>query len=56
LKDPESEIKKQLEDADVPCVAEVVGYDRLKRDFHQFKDKRALLNDFDLFLADIRIY
>jgi len=41
---------------DIPCVAEVIGFDRLKRDFHQFKDKRALLNDFDLFLADIRIY
>lgn len=41
---------------DIPCIAEVIGFDRLKRDFHQFKDKRALMNDFDMFLADIRVY
>jgi len=40
----------------IPCVAEVIGFDRLKRDFHQFKDKRQLTRDYDLFLADIRIY
>ena len=41
---------------DIPCIAEVIGFDRLKRDFRQFKDKRQLLRDYDLFLADIRIY
>jgi len=41
---------------DIPCIAEVIGFDRLKRDFHQFKDKRQLCRDYDLFLADIRIY
>ena len=40
----------------MPCIAEIIGYDRLKRDFKQFKDKRLLLNDFDVFLADLRIY
>ena len=34
----------------------MIGFDRLKRDFHQFKDKRQLLRDYDLFLADIRVY
>ena len=33
VKDPESEFKKQIEDMDVPCIAEVIGFDRLKRDF-----------------------
>ena len=56
VKDPESDFKRQIEDMNIPCIAEAIGFDRLKRDFHQFKDKRALLNDFDMFLADIRIY
>jgi len=34
----------------------VIGYDKLKRNFKQFKDKRALLKDYDSFLADLRIY
>ena len=56
VKDPETEIKALLNDLKVPCVAEVIGFDRLSRDFRQFKDKRQLLRDYDLFLADIRIY
>lgn len=56
VKDPEADFRKQIADLDIPCVAEVIGFDRLKRDFHQFKDKRQLLKDFDFFLADIRIY
>ena len=40
VKDPESDFKKQIEDIDIPCIAEVIGFDRLKRDFRQFKDKR----------------
>lgn len=56
VKDPESDFRKQIEDLKIPCIAEVIGFDRLKRDFRQFKDKRVLLKDYDLFLADIRIY
>lgn len=56
VKDPESAFRKQIEDLDIPCIAEVIGFDRLRRDFRQFKDKRQLLKDYDLFLADIRIY
>jgi len=56
VKDPEADFRRQIEDMDIPCIAEVIGYDRLKRDFRQFKDRRALLNDFDIFLADLRIY
>ena len=56
VKDPEADFKKQIADLNIPCIAEVIGFDRLKRDFRQFKDKRQLLKDFDLFLADIRIY
>ena len=56
VKDPETEFRQQIEDMKLPCIAEVIGFDRLKRDFHQFADKRNLLKDYDLFLADIRIY
>lgn len=41
---------------DVPCIAKVIGFDKLKRNFKQFKDKRALLKEYDAFLADLRIY
>lgn len=41
---------------EVPCIAKVIGFDKLKRNFKQFKDKRALLADYDAFLADLRIY
>ena len=34
----------------------MIGFDRLRRDFKQFADKRQLLKDYDLFLADIRVY
>jgi ribosome biogenesis protein UTP30 len=56
VKDPEIEFKSILNKLDVPCVAEVIGFDRLTKEFRQFKDKRQLLRDYDLFLADIRIY
>ena len=56
VKDPEEDFKKIFNELKVPCVAEVIGFDRLARDFRQFKDKRQLLRDYDVFLADIRIY
>ena len=56
VKDPEADFRKQIEDMDIPCIAEVIGFDRLKRDLRQFKNKRKLLKDYDVFLADIRIY
>jgi len=55
-KDPARALKDQLLKVDVPCIAKVIGYDKLKRNFHQFKDKRALLKDYDAFVADLRIY
>ena len=56
VKDPEEHFRSQISSLNIPCVAEVIGFDRLKRDFRQFQDKRQLLRDFDLFLADIRVY
>ena len=34
----------------------MIGYDKLKRNFRQFKDRRTLIKEYDGFLADIRIY
>jgi ribosome biogenesis protein UTP30 len=56
VKDPEEDFKEQIADLDIPCIAEVIGFDRLRRDFREFKDRKKLLRDFDVFLADIRIY
>lgn len=56
VKDPEADFKEQISDLNIPCIAEVIGFDRLRREFHEFKDKKKLLRDFDVFLADIRIY
>lgn len=33
VKDPEADFRKTIEDMDIPCIAEVIGFDRLKRDF-----------------------
>lgn len=45
-----------MESLAIPQIAKVMGFDKLKRKFKQFKDKRSLLKQFDGFLADIRIY
>ena len=56
VKDPARAFKDQIEDLNIPCIAKVIGFDKLKRNFKQFKDKRQLLKDYDSFLADVRIY
>ena len=56
VKDPARAFKDQIQDLNIPCIAKVIGYDKLKRNFKQFKDKRQLLKDYDAFLADIRVY
>lgn len=56
VKDPASDFKKEISDLKIPCIAKVIGYDKLKKNFKQFKDKRKLLNEYDHFLADLRIY
>ena len=56
VKDPEEDFKNLLDQLKLPCIADAIGFDRLKREFKQYKDKRALIADFDFFLADLRIY
>ena len=56
VKDPARAFKDQIEQLNIPCIAKVIGFDKLKRNFKQYKDKRSLLKEYDAFLADIRIY
>lgn len=56
VKDPARAFKDQIADLDIPCIAKVIGFDKLKRNFKQYKDKRQLLKEYDAFLADLRVY
>lgn len=56
VKDPAKDFKDKIQDLKIPCIAKVIGYDKLKREYKQFKDKKTLLNEYDIFLADLRIY
>lgn len=56
VKDPSRAIKDQLAELKVPAIAKVIGISKLRKEFKQFKDKRKLMNDYDLFLADLRVY
>lgn len=56
VKDPARAFKDEIQDLEIPCIAKAIGFDKLKRNFHQFKDKRALAKEYDTFLADIRVY
>ena len=56
VKDPQRAFKDEIQDLEIPQIAKVIGYDKLKRNFRQFKDRRTLLKEYDGFLADLRIY
>ena len=40
VKDPARAFKDEIQDLDIPCIAKVIGFDKLKRNFKQYKDKR----------------
>lgn len=56
VKDPSREFKDQIANLKVPCIAKVIGYEKLKKNYKQYKDKKKLLQEYDQFLADLRIY
>eukprot|EP00352_Strombidinopsis_acuminata_P005831 CAMPEP_0176367952 /NCGR_PEP_ID=MMETSP0126-20121128/22252_1 /TAXON_ID=141414 ORGANISM="Strombidinopsis acuminatum, Strain SPMC142" /NCGR_SAMPLE_ID=MMETSP0126 /ASSEMBLY_ACC=CAM_ASM_000229 /LENGTH=120 /DNA_ID=CAMNT_0017726003 /DNA_START=232 /DNA_END=594 /DNA_ORIENTATION=+ len=56
VKDPVNDFKEKIQDLDIPCIAKVIGYDKLKREYKQYKDKKALLKEYDMFLSDLRVY
>lgn len=56
VKDPQRAFKDEIANLDIPTIAKVIGYDKLKRNYKQFKDRRSLLKEYDSFLADLRVY
>lgn len=56
VKDPARDFKDEIQDLEIPCVAKVIGFDKLRRNYRQFEDKRKLIKDYDVFVADLRVY
>ena len=56
VKDPQRKYKDLAHELDVPCLAKIVGYEKLLKNFKQYKDRRQLIHEFDLFFCDKRIY
>ena len=44
-----------MADLNVPCLAKVIGYDKLKRNYKQYKDKKELFQDFAVVVDDLAI-
>ena len=41
---------------DIPCIAKVIGFEKLRKEFKQFEYKRQLLKEYDIFASDLRVY
>eukprot|EP01006_Ploeotia_vitrea_P034714 TRINITY_DN65790_c6_g1_i3.p1 TRINITY_DN65790_c6_g1~~TRINITY_DN65790_c6_g1_i3.p1 ORF type:complete len:121 (-),score=77.07 TRINITY_DN65790_c6_g1_i3:39-401(-) len=54
-KEGEEDVKEKVEEAHIGNVEQVLTVSELRREFKQYKDQRALLASYDLFLADERI-
>jgi len=56
VKDPQRKFKDLVQDLEIPCLAKVLGYEKLMKNFKEYKDRRQLTQEFDLFFCDKRIY
>jgi len=56
VKDPARDFKDAIQDLDIPAIAKVIGFTKLRKEFREYKDRQKLLGEYDLFLADLRIY
>jgi ribosome biogenesis protein UTP30 len=54
-KDPQATFEGWLEQSPVSGIARVMGCNELRRNYGQYKDKRELMGEFDLFMCDERI-
>lgn len=54
-KDPARELKDKLLAVPVPGVTKVIGVSKLKKNYHEFKDRRTLASSYDAFFADERV-
>lgn len=57
VKDPQREWKEKVDASDLKQtpLSKIISIDKLGRKFKQFRDRRGLLRDYDLFLADVRV-
>ena len=56
VEDPEETFTDKLAEMDVPMVQDVIGYEKMKKNYKQNKDKKSLLAANDLFFCDWKIY
>lgn len=57
VKDPQRAIKERLDEAQVSSLplSKVCAISKLGKNYNQYKDRRELLRQFDLFIADVRV-
>lgn len=56
IKDPEREFLDKIEDMNLPCLAKCIPYKTLKKEHERYHDKKDLINEYQLFFTDIRLY
>ncbi len=56
VKDPQRKFKDLVEDLEVPCLGKIIGYNKMLKSFKEYKDRRQLINEFDLFFCDKSLY
>ncbi|GIX62899.1 ribosomal protein L1 [Babesia caballi] len=52
VKDPQKHWKKVLGELKIREIKKVIGVDKLRKKYREYKDRRLLVNSFDLFLSD----
>ena len=56
VKDPQRAFKDEIADLAIPNIAKVIGFKKVQKNYKEYKDRRGLLNGYDAFLADLRVY
>lgn len=56
IKDPERDFLDKIEDLNLPCLAKCIPYRKLMKEYERYHDKKDLINEFQLFFTDIRVY
>jgi ribosome biogenesis protein UTP30 len=57
VKDPQRQMKEKLDEAGVSHlpISKVCAVSKLSKKYNQYKDRRELLRQYDLFVADVRV-
>lgn len=56
VSNPEDTFIEKIENLNLPTISDAIGYEKMKKNFKQLKDKRSLLASNDLFFCDWKIY